>query len=128
MTNQHPIKPSQEQLQRWMFDLHFSVPHPDYGQMDAQPHWMELVERVAQWAANQELEACCEWLPSDLTIDGQDLRSVRRPEPPSEADQALAVLGRSPKVGEPTITVDVDQYDTILRALHRLKELESIND
>ena len=96
MTNQHPIKPSQEQLQQWMFDLHFSVPHPDYGQMDAQPHWMELVERVAQWAANQELEACCEWLRSQHHSDTwpNRIRAARRPKPPSDKEMALAELDR----------------------------------
>ena len=95
MTNQHPIKPSQEQLQRWMFDLHFSVPHPDHGQMNAQPHWMELVERVAQWGADQELQACINFVYDNELCDPDfynNLRTARRPEPLSLKEQALEEL------------------------------------
>ena len=51
---------------------------------------------AAQWGADQELEACCEWLAKPkvaLTGKGPgDLRAARRPKPPSLKEQALAVL------------------------------------
>ena len=79
--------------------------------------------------ADQELEACVEWLPSDLTIDGKSLRDVRRPKPPSLAEEALEAM-RSMQI-EPCringITVNaelISKYALIRRALERLQELE----
>jgi hypothetical protein len=49
---------------------------------------------AAQWGADQELEACCEWLDRntgrwDLLAE---LRAARRPKPPGLKDRALAAL------------------------------------
>jgi hypothetical protein len=83
--------------------------------------------------ADQELEACVEWLPSCLTINGESLRDVRRPKPPSLAEEALDAM-RSMQI-EPCringIIVNAEltsKYDTIRRALERLQELEGGND
>ena len=43
----------------------------------------------AQWGADQELEACCEWL--DIKSAGT-LRRIRRFKPPSLKQQALNAL------------------------------------
>lgn len=45
---------------------------------------------AARWGADQELEACCEWLVTDRweSMAGQ-LRADRRPKPPSLKEQAL---------------------------------------
>jgi len=40
-----------------------------------------IAARAAQWGADQELEACCEWLMHEN--DRQGLRAARRPKPPS---------------------------------------------
>jgi len=37
---------------------------------------------IAQWGADQELEACCEWLNADPEL-AQELRTSRRPKLPS---------------------------------------------
>ncbi|NBX48536.1 hypothetical protein EBT25_01120 [bacterium] len=43
-----------------------------------------LARQAAQWGADQELEACCEWLQDpDLNVDTYKLRAARRPKPPS---------------------------------------------
>ena len=49
---------------------------------------------AAQWGADQELEACCEWLDAGLRTPyvAIRLRSDRRSKPPSLKEQALAVL------------------------------------
>jgi hypothetical protein len=60
---------------------------------------MKTATELAQQIADQELEACCEWLvkgpygaslvtsaPSFIA----DLRAARRPKPPSLKEQALA--------------------------------------
>ncbi len=50
-----------------------------------------IATRAAQWGADQELEACCEWLDGvgDLTLQ---LRADRRPKPPSLKQRALKGL------------------------------------
>ena len=52
-----------------------------------------MIDRAAQWGADQELEACCERLYSRCLIRGADeLRAARRPKPPSLKEQALTAL------------------------------------
>jgi hypothetical protein len=50
-----------------------------------------IATQAAQWGADQELEACCEWINSfqNKFVHAYDLRLVRRPEPPSLKEQAL---------------------------------------
>jgi hypothetical protein len=54
---------------------------------------------VARWGADQELEACCKWLVNALSEDpqevSQELRTARRPKPPSLKEQALGLLNDS---------------------------------
>jgi hypothetical protein len=48
--------------------------------------WQEhIANQAAQWGADQELEACCEWLKKNIEchITIGFLRDARRPEPPS---------------------------------------------
>jgi hypothetical protein len=53
-----------------------------------------IATAAAQWGADQELEACCEWLRSQHHSDTwpSRIRAARRPKPPSLKEQALAVL------------------------------------
>jgi hypothetical protein len=124
INQQNSITPSPELVQQWFKQAHESA-DPD-NQLS---YYDFIATAAAQWGADQELNACCEWQKYHLhsgTQLNKQLRTARRPKPLSEADQALAALDIAPKAGEPTITVDVDQYDTILRALQRLKELEGL--
>jgi hypothetical protein len=54
----------------------------------------QLCAKAAQWGADQELEACCEWFVRDWTdVETADkLRAARRPKPPSLKEQALALI------------------------------------
>jgi hypothetical protein len=87
MTNQHPITPPPELVEQ---RLNTSQVEGDFDQ--------EFATFFAQWGADQELEACCEWLVDKLTFreDGirfaGELRAARRPKPPSLKEQALADL------------------------------------
>jgi hypothetical protein len=50
---------------------------------------------AAQWGADQELEACCEWVSNELSPDIVDMvRAARRPRPPSLKEQALESVKR----------------------------------
>jgi hypothetical protein len=78
------IIPPPELVEEWtsMFEY-----HPDE----------KVFSEVARWGADQELEACCEWLvnthwcePSGKCLT--DLRAARRPKPPSLKELALEAL------------------------------------
>ena len=73
---------------------------------------------AAQWGADQELEACCEWFKknTDCHIAIEFLRDARRPKPPSLKEQALEALGRMNQF--PTTEDKV----TIFRALEQLDD------
>ena len=78
-----------------------------------------LALEAARWGADQELEACCEWLADDHTpVLGQRLRAARRPKPPSLKEQALAALQRAEEGWRPI----PDDCDIIRRALEALPE------
>jgi hypothetical protein len=84
MTNQqqHPITPSPELVQLW-FEQHYAY----------NKGLNEILIEAAQWGADQELDACCEWLQDpDLNVDTYKLRAARRPKPPSLKEQALALI------------------------------------
>ena len=68
----HPITPPPELVQQWASESLAT---------------QNLCNRSAQWGADQELEACCEWLIAWDTCEGEKLASFlregRRPKPPS---------------------------------------------
>lgn len=70
----------------------------------------EALQRAAQWGANQELEACCEWLDevghAEIWLHGNDLRIDRRPKPKSlaeEAKETTAMTNLSPTSPDDTL-------------------------
>ena len=85
MTNQHPIQPSPELVSQWRAELPAGV-YDGYAYPQRET---ELCIQSAQWGADQELEACCEWL--DIKSAGT-LRRIRRFKPPSLKQQALRAL------------------------------------
>ena len=105
MTQKHPITPPPELVDRLQ----------DLGNLDA-------IELAYQAGADQELEACCEWLRSSLP--GYDkhyadyLHAARRPKPPSLKEQALDELQLSFGRGY----LKKEGADTIRRALEALPE------
>jgi hypothetical protein len=96
MTNQnHPITPPPELVQEWREEsstgeLHFSF-SPQY-----------LATRAARWGADQELEACIEWLreyhQGKRAGGTENLRRSRRPKPPSLKEQALDELASAERL------------------------------
>ena len=88
MTQQHPITPSPELIEDW---IEIAKPLPQRP-----PNPGELATLAAQWGADQELEACCEWV-SQFNYDDysyqERLRAARRcSKPPSLKAQALALI------------------------------------
>jgi hypothetical protein len=75
------------------------TPPPELVEQWMQSHSTkyDLARQAAQWGADQELEACCEWLVSEGWFRYeheavQDLRAARRPQPPSPKLQALKAI------------------------------------
>ena len=122
MTNQqqqHPLTPPPKLLQQWANE----AIAPDGIPTEAK--WQrKFATLAAQWGADQELEACCEWFIRDWTdVETADkLRAARRPKPLSLAEEALEAWERQMDSHEET---DADM-DTIRLALERLQELEGV--
>jgi hypothetical protein len=111
-TTNHPITPPLELVQQWREE---AVNNP------AEAFTQTVATRAAQWGADQELEACCEhlvrraqWEPEDV----DELRTSRRPKPPSLKEQARSELIDAYNAGQ----IDDSTYDTIRRALQALPE------
>jgi hypothetical protein len=111
MTQQHPITPSPELVQQWREQ----APRCRDGGI-AREDW--LMTRAAQWGADQELDACCEWIPKWTPWDADQLRAHRRPQPPSLKEQALLAIDTA--VADYRIAADV--ADVVCRALEQLPD------
>ena len=82
-----PITPPPELLRQWC--LHSSE-HETYEQF-----WRHIATQAAQWGADQELEACCQWLfENDYDVAPVCLRAARRTKPLSRKEQAIEAIGR----------------------------------
>ena len=77
--------------------LHIEIELIDEAPVAGRSRW--LIQRAAQLGADQELDACCEWLKAKEWIHPEfsdELRAARRPKPPSLKQQALDALGPEP--------------------------------
>jgi hypothetical protein len=85
-----------------------------------------LAKLAAQYGADQELEACCEWLVSEGWFRYeheavQDLRAARRPKPPTLKEQALARTAAI--LNDPSRALLIEEREALelnLRALEAL--------
>jgi hypothetical protein len=110
---QHPITPPPELAAKWVAEIY------DHPAAPLHSITLQLVERAAQWGADTELEACCEWMAEETPISYINaLRAARRPKPPSLKEQALCELVDAYNLGQ----IDDSTYDTIRRALEALPD------
>ena len=109
---QHSITPPPELVEQWC--------HENGDEIKTSPRWYQIVAtKAARWGADQELEACCEWLDQntgrwDLLAE---LRAARRPKPPSLKEQALALLD---KAEDPSW--DINDFSIVRKALEQLDD------
>jgi len=120
MEQQRRITPPPELMEQWQDES------PETQIAD---HIQYLAIRAAQWgwdqrepeiqaAADQELEACCEWLEDPhLNVDTYKLRAARRAAAPSLKEEALGAAIRLSKKYPSYEGADIE---TILRALEAL--------
>lgn len=113
MTNQqHPIIPPKDLLQQLRHNT---------------GTWLDQITIAYQAGADQELEACVEWLEQncgrwDLPAA---LRAARRPQPPSLKEQALKMLrplSNPVMPGTPEYRLYEPQAEIIRRALEALDD------
>ena len=103
---QHPITPPEDLLQ----------------QLRKLGNWQEIITKAYQAGADQELEACVEWLGDAPVVydnnsylhPGSYLRDARRPKP-SLKEQALALLD---KAEDPSW--DINDFSILRQALEAL--------
>jgi hypothetical protein len=119
MTDQHPITPPPELVQQWREAPEFFELSPCALVTVTTTKLQDIATQSAQWGADQELEACCEW----LILNGYGsatsrLRDARRPKPPSLKEQALCELVDAYNLGQ----IDDSTYDTIREALEQLDD------
>jgi hypothetical protein len=117
MTTQHPITPPFELVEDW---IELAKPLPQRP-----PNPGELATLAARWGADQELEACCEWLRCQNLVTHcaliPSLRAARRPKPPSLKEQALGALYAIATGADDTREFHQD-LETIKQALESLPE------
>jgi hypothetical protein len=114
---QHPIIPPDELVRHWS---RFQ------GDTNPEALWFRIANEAAQWGADQELEACCEWLKVKhwLGIEPEfadELRSARRPKPQSLKEQSIALFDLIQEAQEPWQLTDED-LDVVRRALESIPD------
>ena len=105
MTETHPITPPDELLEHWRV-------------VGYSGNWQNALTLAARWGADQELEACCQWLPKLPPWSGNDLRKHRRPNPPTLKERALLAIDTA--VADGRLSSDVS--NVIRRALEALDD------
>lgn len=103
--------PSRELVEQWQDES------PEAQIAD---HIQYLANRAAQWGADQELEACCEWTTANFgELPGQNLHLYRRPKPLSLKQQSLALIDliQGNEKGW-----DIRDLDVVRRALEALPD------
>ena len=117
MSNHFPIpSPPPELVQQWENRI-----------FDEQENVDVLLIEAYKAGADQELEACCEWLdiPNNRSDRGDGwlvpgrLRATRRPQPPSLKEQALEAAIR---LGKKYPSYEGADIETIRRALEALDD------
>ncbi|NBT75546.1 MAG: hypothetical protein EBT15_06185 [Betaproteobacteria bacterium] len=123
MTNYHSLTPPLELIEQWVDE---ACPGCRLSNYDFTGESIDiLATRAAQWGANQELEACCEWLdiPNNRSDRGDGwlmpdrLRRARRPKPPSLKEQGLTAMELLKQR-----TTDPNIIEPLSRALDALPE------
>jgi hypothetical protein len=108
MTEQHSITPPPELVKQWANES------PTLCSAESWAYELFIAHYAARWGADQELEACCEWLDFYAAAsEARDLRVARRPKPPSLKEEALHQL----EAAERLYPAD---WSTIRKALEQL--------
>jgi proteasome lid subunit RPN8/RPN11 len=113
---QHPIAPPPELFAEWLAKAKRLHPAESTGFIAG-----EVARLAYRTGADQELEACCEYLVRRAQWEPEDvdeLRAARRPKPPSLKEQALALVEQHEDGWRPS----PKDWDTLRRALEQLPD------
>ena len=118
---QHPITPPSELVQQWVEE---AATAPVTEQLTT-PRY--IATQAARWGADQELEACCEYLTRCAAWEPEDVQEFcdhRRPKPPSLKEQALQVLANADSADHPVVVtvLTADEHALIRKALEQLDD------
>ena len=121
MTQEHPITPPPELIEDWI-----EIAKPEPWKRPPDPN--VLCTLAAQWGADQELEACCEWLDCEgWSGESRQLRAARRPKPPSLKEKGMKSLDNVIDCIKSLVSgasVDGEDIQNIRRALEQLPDNE----
>ncbi len=107
MSNEHPITPPPELFRQW----------------EGMPSSLAF-EAAYRAGADTELEACCEWLRTNIGTSfsssiERELRVIRRPKPPSLKEQSIALIN---KIQANKEMWQIEELDIIRQALELLPD------
>jgi hypothetical protein len=112
MTEQHPITPPSELVRQWLEEL-YGGPVSVISPFD-----QRVLIAVAQWGADQELEACLRYA-GDNGLSLSRMRATRRPKSPSLKEQSIALLDL---IQGNKDSWQLEDLDVVRRALEALPE------
>jgi hypothetical protein len=118
----HPIAPPPELVQQWLGEYFGCTVS---GELSDSERF--LATRAAQWGADQELEACIDWMKR-MGYWGDDgkaipaFRAARRPKPLSLKEQAMRVLLECGYTLGGRMELEPEDIDIIHRALEQLND------
>lgn len=120
MTEQHPITPPAELVQQWRDLPEFTDGRRKMIMVTlSREKLLDIATQAARWGADQELEACCEWIGSEglAGYTSRELRAARRPESTSLKEQGLKALDSFEG-----FTGSLEEIDIIRRALESIPD------
>ena len=107
--------PSYELVQRFLHETGFPIADPDNEMVFPEAKFMKLASRLIQHGADQELEACVNYIDNNMSGNkAREFRAARRPKP-SLKEQALALLD---KAEDPSW--DINDFSILRQALEAL--------
>jgi hypothetical protein len=117
-----PPELSDEQVGEWLIDDGYPWDPSELAVITITTNRLKNVARQAyQAGADQELEACCEWLKLEgHEYEHEALLAARRPKPPSLKEQALMALEDGNTV--PGASLTSNEVSIIRRALEALPD------
>ena len=83
-TQQHLITPPSELVQKW------ATSSPIQYSDESWAYELFIAHQAARWGADQELEACVNYIDNNMSGNkAREFRAIRRPKPPSLKERAL---------------------------------------
>jgi hypothetical protein len=112
----HLITPPPELVQQWLKKADQYV-----DQDNPETYFDYVATQAAQWGADQELDACCEWFANEGYGTAPDrIRMHRRPKPSSLKEQALKALEPIERSASAPVTTNKESLALIRKALEAL--------